>query len=192
MTFGLFWLTFASCVSDFACLGSVFPRFSRGAPTSGCPGGRAARAVSPPRATGRVAVPGVIATSGTTPAGAPEVRPMATPPRLGSSCVTHQDRAPRARERREQPHTRGARTKPRPARARRRELLPLLPVRRPQQPELVARRLDQGRFSVVACSTRSRPRACATVIPTQLAQNTAANKRRYATKLKLKTQSSKT
>ena len=44
---------------------------------------------------------------------------------------------------------------------------------------LVARRrLDQGRFSVVACSTRPRPRACETVFPTQLAQNTAANKRR--------------
>ena len=88
-----------------------------------------------------------------------------------------QDRAPRARERREQPHTRGSRTEPRPARARRRKLLPLPPARRPQQPELVARRLDQGRFSVFDCSTRPRPRACATVFPTQLAQNTAASKR---------------
>ena len=91
------------------------------------------------------------------------------------------DRAPRARERHEQPHTRVPRTNPRPAaRARRRRLLPLPPARRPQQPELVARRLDQGRFSVVACSTRPRPRACATVLPTQLAQNTAAanNKKR--------------
>ena len=39
-----------------------------------------------------------------------------------------------------------------------------------------ARWLDQGRFSVVDCSTCPRP--CATVFPTQLAQNTAANKRR--------------
>ena len=63
-------------------------------------------------------------------------------------------------------HAAGARTEPRPARARRRKLLPLPPARRPQQPELVARRLDQGRFSVLDCSTRLRPRACATVFPT--------------------------
>ena len=44
-----------------------------------------------------------------------------------------------------------------PARARRRKRLPLPPARRPQQPELVARRLDQGRFSVVDCPTRPRP-----------------------------------
>ena len=89
-----------------------------------------------------------------------------------------QTRTTGTRERREQPHTRGARTKPRPARARRRKLLPLPPARRPQQPELVARRLDQGRFSVVDCPTRPRPRTCATMFPTQLAQNNAANKRR--------------
>ena len=81
MIFGLFWLTFAWCVSDFAVFGSVFQKKSRDGGTSGCPWGRAARGASPPRATGRIAVPGVIPTSGTTPAGAPEMHP--TPPRAG-------------------------------------------------------------------------------------------------------------
>ena len=73
MIFGLFWLAFACCVSDFAVLGSVSPKIkSRGGGISGCLWGRAARGASPPRATGRVAVPGVIPTSGTTPA-APEI-----------------------------------------------------------------------------------------------------------------------
>ena len=38
-----------------------FQQLSRGVPTSGCPGGRAARGVSPPWAAGRVAMSGVIA-----------------------------------------------------------------------------------------------------------------------------------
>ena len=72
--------TFACCVSGFACFGSVSPKLPRGALTSGCPGDRAARGVSPHRATERVAVPGVIATSGTPPAaGHPEVRPNPPP-----------------------------------------------------------------------------------------------------------------
>ena len=61
----------------FACCFSDFPR---GVPTSGYPGGRAARGVCP-RASGRVAVPGVvIATSGTTPAGHPKVPPRPPSP----------------------------------------------------------------------------------------------------------------
>ena len=88
----------------------------------------------------------------------------------------------RARERREQPHTRGARTEPRPARAQRRKLLPLPPARRPQQPELVARRLDQGRFLVVACSMRPRrpptPRLRNCVSNPTSAKHRLINKRR--------------
>ena len=62
---------------------------SRGGGTSGCPWGRAARGASPPRATGRVAVPGVIPTSGTTPAGAPEVHhpPLQGP--HGQKIISH-------------------------------------------------------------------------------------------------------
>ena len=50
-------------VSDFAWFGSGFPFPPPDAP----------RGESPPRATGRGAVPGVVATSGTPPAGHPEV-----------------------------------------------------------------------------------------------------------------------
>ena len=56
MIFGLFWLTFACCVSDFAVFGSVFPKKkARGGGTSGCPWGRVARGASPPRASIRAA-----------------------------------------------------------------------------------------------------------------------------------------
>ena len=87
---------FWSFLANFCLLCGWFYRFwfgfskkkSRGAPTSGCPWGRAARGASPPRATGRVAVPGVIPTSGTTPAaGAPEVHPTPPRPLITLDCI---------------------------------------------------------------------------------------------------------
>ena len=48
MIFGLFWLTFACCVSDFACFGSVFQKNPE---------------VPPPRAAPGVALPRVCPTS---------------------------------------------------------------------------------------------------------------------------------
>ena len=72
--FWSFLANFCLFVSDFAWFGSVFPTFSRFFP-------RCVPRCVPTSGDRRVAVPGVIATSGTTPAGAPEVRPP--PPHPG-------------------------------------------------------------------------------------------------------------